>query len=92
MSPQTPSFRNANAALAEGLRADKDISLAAVEVLHSFTSLLVPISVAALPNSQRLVASLDAVVDRGYDVLTQAVEVPYERVATALDRLGRASA
>jgi hypothetical protein len=38
------------------------------------------------------VASLDAVVDRGYDVLTQAVEVPYERVATALDRLGRASA
>jgi len=92
MSRVTSYVSNANAALAEGLLSSKEISLDAVAVLHSFAWLLVPIRVAIVPNGQRLVPSLDAAVDRGYDILAQAVELPYDRAVASLDRVGRAAA
>jgi hypothetical protein len=92
MSRVTSYVSNANAALAEGLLSGKEISLDAVAVLHSFASLLVPISVAIVPNGQRLVPSLDAAVDRGYDILAQAVELPYDRAVATLDRVSSAAA
>jgi hypothetical protein len=39
-----------------------------------------------------VVPSLDAAVDRGYDILAQAVELPYDRAVATLDRVSSAAA
>lgn len=92
MSRVTSYVSNANAALAEGLLSSKEISLDAVEVLHRLASLLVPVSVAIVPMGQRLVPALDGAVDRGYDILVEAVGLPYDRAVATLDRVARAAA
>jgi hypothetical protein len=87
MARNNEYLRRTNAVLADGLTTGKRISVDAIDVMHSLASLLVPVSVAAFPNREQLVPSIDSAVDRGYDVLTRAVEVPYDRAVAALDRL-----
>ncbi len=78
---------NANDAVAEGLQQAKDISFASIGVLQSLTSVLVPLSVSMLPGSEKLVPTIDTMVDRSFDTVTKVVESQYQFAAAALDRL-----
>jgi hypothetical protein len=80
--------RTANAAVAEGLQQTTEIKLAATEVLKSITSVLVPLSVFALPNSEKLIPAIDTVVNRNFDVVTKFIEWQYEFGMAALKQLG----
>jgi hypothetical protein len=80
--------RNANAAIAEGLQRTTEIKLAATDVLKSMTSVLVPLSVFMLPNSEKLIPAIDTVVDRNFDFVTKFVEWQYEFGVAALNQLG----
>ena len=80
--------RTANAAVAEGLRQTTDIKLAATEVFKSINSVLVPLSVFVLPNSEKLIPAIDTVVDRNFDMVTKLVEWQYEFGIAALNQLG----
>jgi hypothetical protein len=68
--------------------SDVDCNGATTEVLKSITSVLVPLSVFMLPNSEKLVPAIDAVVDRNFDIVTKFVEWQYEFGITALNLLG----
>ena len=80
--------RTANAAVAEGLQRTTEIKLAATEVLKSITSVLVPLSVFALPNAEELIPAIDTVVDRNFAVVTKFVEWQYEFGIATLKQLG----
>jgi hypothetical protein len=79
--------RTATAEIAESLRETTEIKLAANEVLKSVTSVLVPLSVFMLPNSEKLIPAIDAVVDRNFDAVTKFVEWQYEFGVAALNQL-----
>jgi hypothetical protein len=88
MTDYTDNTRKATAEIAEGLRQTTEIKLAATEVLKSLTSIMVPLSVFALPNSEQLIPAIDAVVDRNFDMVTKLVEWQYEFGIAALNQLG----
>jgi hypothetical protein len=88
MTDYADNTRKANAEIAEGLRQTTEIKLAATEVLKSLTSIMVPLSVFALPNSEQLIPAIDAVVDRNFDMVTKLVEWQYEFGIAALNQLG----
>lgn len=92
MTDFTDHTRTANAAVAEGLRQAKDINLAAIGVLESLTSVLVPLSVSILPGSEELVPTIDTVVHRGFDTLVKVVASQYDFGLSALDQLGTVAA
>jgi len=54
--------------------ADNGDQAAATEVLKSITSVLVPLTVFMLPNSEKLIPAIDTVVDRNFDIVTKFVE------------------
>ena len=83
--------RTVNAAIAEGLEQTTGIKLAATEVLKSITSVLVPLSVFMLPNSEKLIPAIDTVVDRNFDIVTKFVESQYEFGIAALNLVGSAA-
>jgi len=88
MTDYADNTRKANDEIAEGLRQTTEIKLAATEVLKSLTSIMVPLSVFALPNSEQLIPAIDAVVDRNFDMVTKLVEWQYEFGIAALNQLG----
>ena len=92
MTDYTEYTRTANDAVGEGLRQITDIKLATTGVLHSLTSLLVPLSVSMLPKSEELVPAIDTVVDRSFDIIVKMVEWQYELGAAAVNQLSSAAA
>jgi hypothetical protein len=88
MTDYADNARRTTAEIAEGLRQTTEIKLAATEVLKSLTSVMVPLSVFALPNSEQLIPAIDAVVDRNFDMVTKLVEWQYEFGIAALNQLG----
>jgi hypothetical protein len=88
MTDTTASTRNVNAAIVEGLEQTEEITLAATDVLKSVTSILVPLSVYMLPNSEKLTADIDTVVDRNFGMVTKLIERQYEMGFAALKQLG----
>jgi hypothetical protein len=58
------------------------------DVVNSITSVLVPLSVFVLPNSEKLIPAIDTVVDRNFDIVTKLVEWQYEFGVAALNQLG----
>ena len=92
MTDYTEYTRTANDAVAEGLRQITDIKLATTEVLHSLTSVLVPLSVSMLPKSEELAPAIDTVVDRSFDVIVKLVESQYEFGVAGLEQLSSAVA
>ena len=88
MTDYADNTRKATAEIADGLRQTTEIKLAATEVLKSLTSIMVPLSVFALPNSEQLIPAIDAVVDRNFDMVTKLVEWQYEFGIAALNQLG----
>ena len=91
MTDYTEYTRTANAAVAEGLRQITDVKLATTEVLHSLTSVLVPLNVALLPESEEFVPAIDTVVDRTFDIVIKLVESQYEFGIAALDHVSSAA-
>lgn len=87
-----PDYTRVNTAVAEGLQQAKDINLAAIGVLKSLTSVLVPISVSLLPRSEKIIPAIDTVVDRSFDTVVKVVESQYHFGAAALDQLGSVAA
>jgi hypothetical protein len=83
--------RTANATVAEGLRQTTDIKLAATEVLKNLTSVLVPLTVSALPKSEKLVTAIDTVVDHSFDIVAKLVESQYEFGIAALNQVSSAT-
>ena len=79
--------RTVNAAIAEGLEQTTEIKLAATEVFKSITSVLVPLSVFMLPNSEKLIPAIDTVADRNFGIVTKFVEWQYEFGIAALNQL-----
>ncbi len=77
----------ANDTVAESLQQAKDISLASIGVFQSLTSVLIPLSVSMLPGSEKLVPTIDTMVDRSFDTVTKVVESQYQFAAAAIDRL-----
>jgi len=57
-------------------------------LLKSITSVPVPLSVFMLPNSEKLIPAIDALVDRNFDIATKFVEWQYEFGIAALNQLG----
>jgi hypothetical protein len=92
MTDYADNTRKATAEIADGLRQTTEIKLAATEVLKSLTSIMVPLSVFALPNSEQLIPAIDAVVDRNFDMVTKLVEWQYEFGIAALNQLGSVAA
>ena len=90
MTDNAGPTRTLNAAVAEGLDQITEIKLAATEVLKSITSVLVPLSVFMLPNSEKLMPALDTVVDRNFDIVTKFVEWQHEFGIAALNLVGSA--
>ena len=88
----TDYTRTANATAVEGLRQAKDINLAAIGVLESLTSVLVPLSVSILPKSEEIVPTIDTVVHRGFETLVKVVASQYDFGVSALDQLSNAAA
>jgi len=88
MTDTTGSTRSVNAAIVEGLEQTEEITLAATDVLKSITSILVPLSVYMLPNSEKLTADIDTVVDRNFGMVTKLIERQYEMGFAALKQLG----
>jgi hypothetical protein len=88
MSDYADYTRTATAEIAENLRQTTEIKLAATEVVKSITSVLVPLSVFMLPNSEKLIPAIDTVVDRNFDIVTKLVEWQYEFGVAALNQLG----
>jgi hypothetical protein len=86
MTEYTEYTRTASAAVAEGLQQAKDIKLATIEVLKSLTSVLVPMSVALLPDSEKLVSTIDTAVERSFDTALKVVESQHQLGVTALDQ------
>ena len=84
--------RTANATLAEGLQQAQDIRLATIEVLKSFTSVLVPLTVSMIPQSEKLLPAIDSVVDQGFDAVVKLAEAQYQFGVSALDQLSSATA
>jgi hypothetical protein len=80
-------YRTTTAAIAEGLDRSTEIALAATEVFKSITSVLVPLSVFMLPNSEALIPAIDKVVDRNFGIVLKVVEWQHGLGAAALDRL-----
>ncbi len=81
-------FRTTTAAIAEGLDRSTEIALAATQVVKSITSVLVPLSVFMLPNSETLIPAIDKVVDRNFGIVLKVLEWQHEFGAAALGRLG----
>ena len=73
--------------LAKGSFVTNGPKLAATEVVKSITSVLVPLSVFMLPNSEKLIPAIDTVVDRNFDIVTKFVEWQYEFGVSALNQL-----
>ena len=88
MSDYADYTRTATAEIVENLRQTTEIKLAATEVVKSITSVLVPLSVFMLPNSEKLIPAIDTVVDRNFDIVTKLVEWQYEFGVAALNQLG----
>ncbi|HUZ69865.1 MAG TPA: hypothetical protein VMU65_09155 [Candidatus Saccharimonadales bacterium] len=88
MTDTTGSTRSVNAAIVEGLEQTEEITLAATDVLKSITSILVPLSVYMLPNSEKLTADIDTAVDRNFGMVTKLIERQYEMGFAALKQLG----
>ena len=88
MTDSTGPSRNVNAAIIEGLEQTEEITLAATDVLKSVTSILVPLSVYMLPNSEKIVSTIDTVVDRNFGMVTTLIERQYEMGFAALKQLG----
>jgi hypothetical protein len=77
----------ASTGLEDSLHQAHDINVATIDVLRNLTSVLVPMSVNALPNADTLVPAIDTAVARGYDALLQAVESQYDFAFKALGQL-----
>lgn len=88
MTDTTDYTRNATAAIKEGLEQTTEIKLAATDVLKSITSVLVPLSVFMLPNSEKLIPAIDTVVDRNFDMLSKFVEWQLDFGVAAVNQLG----
>jgi len=73
-------------------RQAKDINLAAIGVLESLTSVLVPLSVSILPKSEEIVPTIDTVVHRGFATLVKVVASQYDFGVSARDQLSNAAA
>ena len=84
-------LQRANTVLVRGISEAQAINLGTIEVLRNVTSVLVPLSVAALPRNERLVPALDRVVARGYDAASRVVSAQYDLALAALDRVGTAA-
>jgi hypothetical protein len=87
MTDFTEYTEQASSGLKDGLRQAHDINVATIDVLRNLTSVMVPISVATLPNADKLVPTIDSAVTRGYDALLKAVEAQYEVAFKALGQL-----
>lgn len=87
MPAYTEYLKKANGAVIDGLGQAQDINLGAVEVLRNAASLLVPLSVAVLPQGKQLVPTLDGAVNRAFDVAADMVEAQYSFAADAVRRL-----
>lgn len=92
MTDFTEQARTANTAVADGLRQAKDINVATIKVLQGLTSVLVPLSVSMLPNSEKLVPAIDTVVGRSFETVLTVVASQYDFGVAALDQLGSAAA
>jgi hypothetical protein len=84
----TGTSRKVNAAIVEGLEQTEEITLAATDVLKSITSIMVPLSVYMLPNSEKLTSELDTVIERNFDMVTTMIKRQYEIGFSALNQLG----
>jgi len=91
MTDNAGPTRTVNAAIAEGLEQTTEIKLAATDVLKSITSVLVPLTVFMLPNSEKLIPAIDTVVDRNFDIVTKFVEWQHEFGIAALNLVGSAA-
>lgn len=87
----TDYTRSTNAAVADTLQQAKEINLAAIAVLKSLTSVMVPLGVSALPQSGKIIPTIDGFVDRGFDTIVKVVESQYHFGAAALEQLGAAA-
>jgi hypothetical protein len=92
MTDYTAYTRTATNAVAEGLQQAKDINLASLEVLQNLTSVMVPLGVSILPQSDKLVPAIDSMVERTFATVVKVVDAQYKFGATALDQLGAAAA
>ena len=88
MTDTTAPRRNVKAAIVEGLEQTEEITLAATDVVKSITSILVPLSVYMLPNSEKVMSTIDTVVDRNFGMVTAMIERQYEIGFAALNQLG----
>jgi hypothetical protein len=71
--------------LAVNLNQAKEIQVAAIGVMRALTS-LAPVSVAALPASERWLPAVDQAIAQGFDFYTQLVERQYDYILKAVDR------
>jgi hypothetical protein len=72
--------------LTVNLRQAKEIHVAAIGVLRTLTTLAVPVSVAALPASDRWLPAVDQAITHGFDFCNQLVERQYDYIVNAVDR------
>lgn len=90
MIDKTESSRSVNTAIVEALEQTEEITLAATDVFKSITSIMVPLSVYMLPNSEKLTTELDAVIERNFDMVTTMIKRQYEIGFAGLKQLGSA--